>query len=185
MDTASRLPTVSVHFGENEDDSLYFTTLPRDDFSVFPLALGVIPAADLALYLMECPGARRMDVLWDTLKDAVWGQLILVDGSRPDTFREALAIRKVIHPQGQDRVITVLTNPHHPEAWTATDLRPALHLKDDDILLSCDVRDRASVDAVLLALSVITASNPAANLADIEQVKRVLRVPGQGVDGPG
>ena len=46
----------------------------------------------LVLYLFGTPGQKRFDFMWEILSEGMLGFIVLVDSSRPETFREARTI---------------------------------------------------------------------------------------------
>ncbi len=93
---------------------------------------------DLVLYLFGTPGQRRFDFMWEILAEGMLGFIVMVDSSKPETFREAKNILETFR------------------AYAATpyvdDLRIALRIDPDVKLLKCVARERASVRDVLLEL---------------------------------
>ena len=47
---------------------------------------------DLVLYLFGTPGQKRFDFMWEILSEGMLGFVVMVDSSRPETFREARRI---------------------------------------------------------------------------------------------
>src|SRR5690606_34660957 len=43
---------------------------------------------DLVLYLFGTPGQRRFDFMWEILSQGMLGFVVMVDSTRPETFRE-------------------------------------------------------------------------------------------------
>src|SRR5512137_1383721 len=50
---------------------------------------------DLVLYLFGTPGQRRFDFMWEILSEGMLGFVVMVDSTRPETFREARSILEV------------------------------------------------------------------------------------------
>ncbi len=44
---------------------------------------------DLVLYLFGTPGQKRFDFMWEILSEGMLGFVVMVDSTRPETFREA------------------------------------------------------------------------------------------------
>ena len=49
---------------------------------------------DLVLYLFGTPGQKRFDFMWEILSEGMLGFIVMVDSTRPETFREARSILK-------------------------------------------------------------------------------------------
>ncbi len=47
---------------------------------------------ELILYLFGTPGQRRFDFMWEILSEGMLGFVVMVDSTRPETFREARRI---------------------------------------------------------------------------------------------
>src|SRR5579863_533212 len=47
---------------------------------------------DLVLYLFGTPGQRRFDFMWEILAEGMLGFVVMVDSTKPETFREAKSI---------------------------------------------------------------------------------------------
>ena len=43
---------------------------------------------DLVLYLFGTPGQKRFDFMWEILSEGMLGFIVMVDSTRPETFRE-------------------------------------------------------------------------------------------------
>ena len=46
----------------------------------------------LVLYLFGTPGQKRFDFMWEILSEGMLGFIVMVDSTRPETFREARSI---------------------------------------------------------------------------------------------
>jgi signal recognition particle receptor subunit beta len=47
---------------------------------------------DLVLYLFGTPGQKRFDFMWEILSEGMLGFVVMIDSTRPETFREARSI---------------------------------------------------------------------------------------------
>lgn len=47
---------------------------------------------DLVLYLFGTPGQKRFDFMWEILSEGMLGFIVMVDSTRPESFREARSI---------------------------------------------------------------------------------------------
>ena len=107
---------------------------------------------DLILYLFGTPGQRRFDFMWEILAEGMLGFVVLVDSSRPETFREAKSILETFRAYAPTPYVVAANKQDHPDAWTPEDLRIALRLEPEVKLLPCVARERDSVRNVLLEL---------------------------------
>jgi hypothetical protein len=107
---------------------------------------------DLILYLFGTPGQRRFDFMWEILAQGMLGFVVLVDSSRPETFREAISILETFRAYAPTPYVVAANKQDLPDAWSLEDLRVALRLDDHVRLLSCVGKDRESVKIVLLEL---------------------------------
>src|SRR5687768_18404678 len=107
---------------------------------------------DLVLYLFGTPGQRRFDFMWEILSEGMLGFVVLVDSSRPETYREAKAILETFRAYAPTPFVVAANKQDMPDAWTIDDLRIALRLEDGVKMLPCSARDKESVKNVLLEL---------------------------------
>ncbi len=107
---------------------------------------------DLVLYLFGTPGQRRFDFMWEILSQGMLGFVVLVDSSRPETFREAKSILETFRAFAPTPYVVAANKQDLPDAWDLDDLRVALRLDDHVKLLKCVAPDRESVKTVLLEL---------------------------------
>ena len=107
---------------------------------------------DLVLYLFGTPGQKRFDFMWEILSEGMLGFVVMVDSSRPETFREAKSILETFRAYAPTPYVVAANKQDHPEAWTPDDLRIALRLDPNVKLLPCVATQRESVKNVLLEL---------------------------------
>jgi signal recognition particle receptor subunit beta len=108
--------------------------------------------AELVLYLFGTPGQRRFDFMWEILSEGMLGFVVMVDSSRPETFREAKSILETFRAYAPTPYVVAANKQDHPEAWAPEDLRIALRLDPNVKLLPCVATNRESVKAALLEL---------------------------------
>lgn len=109
-------------------------------------------AEDLVLHMFGTPGQRRFDFMWDILSEGMLGLVILVDSTRPETFRETLRIIDFFTGFRETPYVIVANKQDQENAWSAEELRLALRLSDQIKVLPCVAIDRESVKSVLLEL---------------------------------
>ncbi|HLF02286.1 MAG TPA: ATP/GTP-binding protein [Anaerolineales bacterium] len=107
---------------------------------------------DLVLYLFGTPGQRRFDFMWEILSEGMLGFVVMVDSSRPETFREAKSILETFRAYAPTPYVVAANKQDHPEAWAVDDLRIALRLDPNIKLLPCVATKKDSVKSVLLEL---------------------------------
>src|SRR5688572_4939401 len=107
---------------------------------------------DLVLYLFGTPGQRRFDFMWEILSEGMLGFVVLVDSSRPETYREAKAILETFRAYAPTPFVVAANKQDMPDAWTIDDLRIALRLEEHVKMLPCIATDKESVKNVLLEL---------------------------------
>ena len=108
--------------------------------------------AELVLYLFGTPGQRRFDFMWEILSEGMLGFVVMVDSSRPETFREAKSILETFRAYAPTPYVVAANKQDHSEAWAPEDLRIALRLDPNVKLLPCIATNRESVKSVLLEL---------------------------------
>lgn len=107
---------------------------------------------DLVLYLFGTPGQRRFDFMWEILAEGMLGFVVMVDSSKPETFREAKSILETFRAYAPTPYVVAANKQDHPDAWSPEDLRIALRIEGGIKLLPCVATDKESVKNVLLEL---------------------------------
>src|SRR5574341_365531 len=106
----------------------------------------------LVLYLFGTPGQRRFDFMWEILSEGMLGFVVLVDSSRPETFREAKSILETFRAYAPTPYVVAANKQDLPDAWTIDDLRIALRLEDGIKMLPCVASNKEDVKNILLEL---------------------------------
>ncbi len=107
---------------------------------------------DLVLYLFGTPGQRRFDFMWEILSEGMLGFIVVVDSTRPETFREARSILDTFRGYSSTPYVVAANKQDQEDAWAPDDLRIALKVDKDIKLLPCVARDKETVKNVLLEL---------------------------------
>jgi signal recognition particle receptor subunit beta len=104
------------------------------------------------LYLFGTPGQRRFDFMWEILAEGMLGVVVMVDSTKPETFREAKSILETFRAYAPTPYVVAANKQDLEEAWPAEDLRIALRIDENVKLLPCVARDKDAVKKVLLEL---------------------------------
>lgn len=107
---------------------------------------------DLVLYLFGTPGQRRFDFMWEILSEGMLGFVVLIDSTKPETFREAKRILTSFERYAGTPYVIVANKQDLEDAWEPDDLRIILRLNSNVRVLPCVARDKESVKGVLLEL---------------------------------
>ncbi len=107
---------------------------------------------DLVLYLFGTPGQKRFDFMWEILSEGMLGFIVIVDSTRPETFREARFILETFRAYAPTPYVVAANKQDLADAWEPEDLRIALRLDPSVKLLGCVAKDKESVKNVLLEL---------------------------------
>jgi small GTP-binding protein len=107
---------------------------------------------DLVLYLFGTPGQKRFDFMWEILSEGMLGFIVMVDSSRPETFREAIGILQTFKAYAPTPYVVAANKQDLKDAWEVDDLRIALKMDRKIKMLPCVATDKESVKNVLLAL---------------------------------
>lgn len=107
---------------------------------------------DLVLYLFGTPGQKRFDFMWEILSEGMLGFIVMVDSTRPETFREARSILETFRAYAPTPFVVAANKQDKKDAWDLEDMRHALRLDAKTKLLPCTATDRKTVKEVLLAL---------------------------------
>jgi small GTP-binding protein len=107
---------------------------------------------DLVLYLFGTPGQKRFDFMWEILSEGMLGFVVMVDSSRPETFREARGILQTFRAYAPTPYVVAANKQDQDDAWEVDDLRIALNLDSKVKMLPCVAKDKDTVKNVLLEL---------------------------------
>jgi small GTP-binding protein len=107
---------------------------------------------NLVLYLFGTPGQKRFDFMWEILSEGMLGFVVMVDSSRPETFREARSILEIFRAYAPTPYVVTANKQDRKDAWDLNDMRIALRLNSKIKLLPCIATNRESVKNVLLGL---------------------------------
>jgi uncharacterized protein len=107
---------------------------------------------DLVLYLFGTPGQRRFDFMWEILSEGMLGFIVMVDSTRPETFREARSILETFRAYAPTPYVVAANKQDREDAWDLDDMRIALRLDSKVKLISCVAREKESVKTILLEL---------------------------------
>lgn len=108
--------------------------------------------SDLVLYLFGTPGQRRFDFMWEILSEGMLGFIVIVDSTRPETFREAKRILETFEAYASTPFVVAANKQDDDDAWEPDDLRIILSLHNEVKVLPCVAFDKESVKNVLLEL---------------------------------
>jgi uncharacterized protein len=107
---------------------------------------------DLVLYLFGTPGQKRFDFMWEILSEGMLGFVVIVDSSRPETFREARFILDTFRAYAPTPYVVAANKQDIPEAWPVDDLRIALKLDPSVKCIPCVASDKEMTKTILLEL---------------------------------
>lgn len=107
---------------------------------------------DLVLYLFGTPGQRRFDFMWEILSEGMLGFVVLVDSTKPETFREAKRILETFQSYASTPFVVAANKQDQEDAWPPDDLRIILRLDEQVKVLPCVSLQKESVKNVLLEL---------------------------------
>ncbi len=107
---------------------------------------------DLVLYLFGTPGQKRFDFMWEILSEGMLGFIVMVDSTRPETFREARSILETFRAYAPTPYVVAANKQDMPDAWELNDIRLALRLSSNVKLLPCVATQKETVKTVLLEL---------------------------------
>jgi len=110
---------------------------------------------DLVLFLFGTPGQKRFDFMWEILSEGMLGFIVMVDCTRPETFREARSILETFRRYAQTPYVVAANKQDSKDAWETEDLRIALRLEDHVKIIPCVAMNRNDVKNVLLELLYI------------------------------
>lgn len=109
-------------------------------------------ADDLVLHLFGTPGQKRFDFMWEILSEGMLGLVVLVDSTRPETFRETNRIIDFFTSYRDTSYVIAANKQDRPNAWSPDELRLALRQPPQVKVIPCVASQRESVKNVLLEL---------------------------------
>jgi uncharacterized protein len=107
---------------------------------------------DLVLYLFGTPGQKRFEFMWEILSEGMLGFIVLVDSTRPETFREARSILETFRAYAPTPYVVAANKQDMETAWDVEDMRLALRLDPKVKFLPCISTRKDDVKKVLLEL---------------------------------
>jgi small GTP-binding protein len=107
---------------------------------------------ELVLYLFGTPGQKRFDFMWEILSEGMLGFIVMVDSTRPETFREARSILETFRAYAPTPYVVAANKQDCKDAWEIDDMRIALRIDSKIKLVNCVATDKESVKSVLLEL---------------------------------
>ncbi|HEY62695.1 MAG: ATP/GTP-binding protein [Anaerolineales bacterium] len=107
---------------------------------------------NLVLYLFGTPGQKRFDFMWEILSEGMLGFIVMIDSSKPETFREARTILETFKAYAPTPYVVAANKQDLADSWDPEDLRIALRLSRNIKLLPCVASKKESVKSVLLEL---------------------------------
>ena len=107
---------------------------------------------NLVLYLFGTPGQKRFDFMWEILSEGMLGFIVMVDSTRPETFREARSILETFRAYAPTPYVVTANKQDLGDAWELDDMRLALRVDPKIKLLPCVSMNKENVKTVLLEL---------------------------------
>lgn len=107
---------------------------------------------ELVLYLFGTPGQKRFDFMWEILSEGMLGFIVMIDSTRPETFREARTILETFRAYAPTPYVVTANKQDMEDAWDVEDMRIALRLDNEVPLLPAVAREKESVKSVLIEL---------------------------------
>lgn len=107
---------------------------------------------DLVLYLFGTPGQRRFDFMWEILSEGMLGFVVLIDSTKPETFKEAKRILTTFEAYAKTPFVVAANKQDQNDAWEPDDLRIILRLNNRIKVLPCVALNKESVKNILLEL---------------------------------
>jgi uncharacterized protein len=107
---------------------------------------------ELILYLFGTPGQKRFNFMWEILSEGMLGFVVLVDSTRPETFREARRILDTFRSYSPVPYIVAANKQDLEDSWPADDMRIVLRVDPEIKVVPCVAQDKETVKDVLLEL---------------------------------
>ncbi len=107
---------------------------------------------ELVLYLFGTPGQRRFDFMWEILSEGMLGFVVMIDSTRPETFREAKRILSTFESYSRTPYVVAANKQDQEDAWEPGDMKIVLRLNSNAKVIPCVALDKESVKNILLEL---------------------------------
>ncbi len=107
---------------------------------------------ELVLYLFGTPGQRRFDFMWEILSEGMLGFIVMIDSTRPETFREARRILSTFKGYARTPYVVAANKQDQEDAWEPGDMKIVLRLNSNAKVIPCVALDKDSVKNILLEL---------------------------------
>ncbi len=115
----------------------------------------------LLMYLFGTPGQDRFAFLWDDLVDGALGAVVLIDTRRIEDCFPAIDYFE----EHRIPFLLAVNNFDTARRFALTEVREALGVADEVVLVECDARRRESVKQVLVALTEVVLAQRLARAA--------------------
>ncbi len=136
VSTERKITTASERIKETTTVAMDFGRITVDD--------------DLVLYLFGTPGQKRFDFMWEILSEGMLGFVVMVDSTRPETFREARSILETFRAYAPTPYVVAANKQDLEDAWELDDMRIALRLDSKVKLIRCVATNKESGKKVVL-----------------------------------
>lgn len=90
--------------------------------------------------------------MWEILSEGMLGFVVMVDSTRPESFREARHILETFRAYAPTPYVVAANKQDRKEAWEVDDIRIALRLDPNIKMLNCVATQKESVKSILLEL---------------------------------
>jgi small GTP-binding protein len=128
-----------------EDKQIKSETTVAMDFGRFTMA-------DQTLHLFGTPGQPRFQFMWEILAKEMDGFIILVDGTLPESFGEANRLIDLFTRISPAPFVVAVNKQDLAGTMRLGQVREALNLPPDILVLACVATDRDSALSVLTQL---------------------------------
>jgi hypothetical protein len=90
--------------------------------------------------------------MWEILSEGMLGFIVIVDSTRPETFREARSILETFRAYAPTPYVVAANKQDSPDAWDLEDMRVTLRLDPKVKFIPCVANNKEIVKKVLLEL---------------------------------
>jgi uncharacterized protein len=160
----SEIPKIMLCGGFSSGKTTFIRSVSDTEFDVMevysesrqnPVALdkgSIFINNNQVVWLFANPGARRFEMSLDMLYENCIGYILVVDSSKPETFREAKAHFDLVHFGVSTPLVIAANKQDLSDAWSVEDLRIVLRIPPEIPIIPCVATDKKSVANVLIAL---------------------------------
>ena len=102
--------------------------VPGKEETTVALDYGRTKLDKMTILLFGTPGQPRFDFMWEILSEGMLGFIVMIDSTRPETFREARSIRDTFRLYAPTPYVVAANKQDQRDSWEVNDVLIVLRL---------------------------------------------------------